>query len=89
MVNRGQAVVFQLQVHGGAGKHLDLDVARNQARERRGTETANRNIRTTIFEGGVPYDKLQVPLPSHRVSSPPRPPPRVRGWPRVDLMADS
>eukprot|EP01051_Picozoa_sp_SAG22_P000705 SAG22_NODE_21_length_31784_cov_15.522897_14_plen_267_part_00 len=66
VVNKDQAVVFQLQVHGGSGAHLDLDTARAAKRAQRageagagGAEAAATPVRTIIFEGGVPYDKLQ------------------------------
>jgi hypothetical protein len=69
VVSKGQAIVFQLQVHGGSGAHLDLDKARQAlvggAGDVTGAEgaaaeaTAATAIRTTIFEGGVPYDRLQ------------------------------
>eukprot|EP01050_Picozoa_sp_SAG11_P011597 SAG11_NODE_1241_length_5412_cov_24.745718_2_plen_387_part_00 len=64
VVNKDQAVVFQLQVHGGVGPHLDLDQARAAAQTQQkldgaAAECVPAAIRTTIFEGGVPYDKLQ------------------------------
>lgn len=66
VVSKGQAIVFQLQVHGGSGAHLDLDRARaalaaaeSDATAANGGGAAPKALRTTIFEGGVPYDRLQ------------------------------
>ena len=51
------------QVHGGAGAHLDLDTARASAKAAKAgrpvLSEAVTPVRTIIFEGGVPYDKLQ------------------------------
>jgi hypothetical protein len=68
VVSKGQAIVFQLQVHGGSGAHLDIDKARQvaglgpppAAAAADGAPAAAGPValRTTIFEGGVPYDRL-------------------------------
>lgn len=62
VVSKGQAIVFQLQVHGGSGAHLDLDKARQASglgpAAVEGAAAAPAPLRTTIFEGGVPYDRL-------------------------------
>jgi hypothetical protein len=68
VVSKGQAIVFQLQVHGGSGAHLDLDKARQMAGLGPAAASAAEGggaaaaapaaLRATIFEGGVPYDRL-------------------------------
>ena len=64
VVSKGQAIVFQLQVHGGSGAHLDLEKARQVAGLGPGADQGDEAagapapLRATIFEGGVPYDRL-------------------------------
>ena len=59
VVSKGQAIVFQLQVHGGSGAHLDIDKARHAAGiGGDASEDEKQSVRATIFEGGVPYDRL-------------------------------
>ena len=60
VVAKGQAIVFQLQVHGGSGAHLDLDRARALMLGTGDAEVGSlKPLRSTIFEGGVPYDRLK------------------------------